>query len=90
MVLSAQTITSSHFAESNQVNHVERGYVIGAITQVGLPIATLPETEAFHLLSRITKRCVAIGCTLQIEVHQFLQICTHDLVVQKINGKECE
>lgn len=72
MVLSTKTITSSHFSEADQIDHVESRDVIGSIAQMRLPVTYLPEPETVHLLTIITEGSVAVGCSLQIEVDQLL------------------
>src|SRR6267154_3165530 len=44
------------------------------------PISSFPESETLHLILVVTHRCIAIWCTMQVEVDQFLQIRTDNLV----------
>jgi hypothetical protein len=45
-----------------------------------LPISCLPEPEALHVLAIVTHWGIAIRRSVQVEVNQLLEICTHDLV----------
>lgn len=62
VVLATKAITSSHFAESHQINYVEGRNVVRTIAQVGLPVAGFPEPKAFHLLAGVTEGCVSVWC----------------------------
>jgi hypothetical protein len=44
------------------------------------PIARFPETEPVHLAATITKRRVTVGSSAQIQISQFFQIGTDDLI----------
>ena len=44
------------------------------------PITRLPESEALHLNIVITHRGVPVRCTLQVEINQFFQIRSNNLI----------
>ena len=54
--------------------------VIRTPSQELFPISRFPETEPFHLHIVVAHGGVAIRCSVQVEVDQLLQVCTHDLV----------
>lgn len=44
------------------------------------PIARFPETEPVHLAAAITEGRVTVGSSAQIQISQFFQIGTDDLI----------
>lgn len=79
VVLPAQPVSSGHFAETHQIHHVECRDVIGTVTEVGLPVARLPEPEALHLQARVTEWRVTVRGSFQVQIHQLLQVRAHYL-----------
>lgn len=45
-----------------------------------LPIPGLPKSESLHLRIIIPHRCVPIRSSVQVQIHQLLQISAHDLI----------
>lgn len=66
LVLAAQTIASGYLAETLQIDHIQSGNVIPSALQMIAPIALFPETESFHLATRITEWRVRIWSTTEV------------------------
>lgn len=53
--------------------------VVFTSCEVARPVAGLPEAVAVHLPPALAERSVTVRCSLQVEVTQLLQVCSHNL-----------
>ena len=65
---------------SVQIDNVQSADVIWEAIQVFLPKSLSPESIPIHIFIIIAKRCVPVRSTFKVQLHQFLHICTHNLV----------
>lgn len=53
--------------------------VVFASGEVARPVAGLPEAVAVHLPPALAEWSVTVRSSLEVEVTQLLQVCTHNL-----------
>lgn len=46
------------------------------------PVALFPKSESFHFLPRVAERCVSVRSIIQVQVVQFFDIGTHNLLAK--------
>lgn len=45
-----------------------------------MPVARFPEAESLHLIVVISHRRVAVWRSMKVQIDQFLQVCSYDLI----------
>ena len=54
--------------------------MVGPATEMGIPEALLPESEAIHLLAAVAERGVGVGRAVEVELHELFQVSPDNLV----------
>ena len=80
LILPTQPITSRESAEPVQINNVQRGDMVGFAAEEVLPVALLPEAEAFHFGAGVAHGREAVGRALEVVGDEVVHVCADDLV----------